>query len=94
MPPPTRAKSTPSLVSDEITEILRREVIRLETLQGKRGLKPGELAQLLAIGAAMRELEETRVGAVVDILGYRFKHRDVPDEVLQPLLDAMTGKEP
>jgi hypothetical protein len=93
MPPPTRAKSTPSLVSDEITVVLRCEVKRLRKLQRQRGLEGAELGQLLAIGAAMRELEDNRMSAMVDILGYRFKTRDVPDDVLQPLLAALTGEE-
>ena len=92
MQSPKRAKSTPSSVSDDVTAILRCEVKRLRKLQRAAGLAPGDLQQLLAIGEAMRELEESRLGAVVDILGYRFRHRDVPDEVLQPLLDAMTGE--
>lgn len=54
-------------------------------------LEPDEIPRLLQIGRAMKELEESRLSAVVAILGQRFRVRDVPDDVLQPLLDAMTG---
>ena len=67
------------------------EVRRLRRKQRKAGLEPEEVRQLLSISEAMSSVEENRMGALVDILGYRFRHRDVPDEVLQPLLDAMTG---
>lgn len=91
-----RAKATPSAVSDEVAAILRSEVRRLRKLQRQRkgvGLKADELERLLVISEAMRELEGSRIGAVVEILGHRFRHRDVPDEILKPLLDAMTGGE-
>lgn len=91
MPHGKRARTTPSAVSDEITVIMRGEVRRLRRKQRNGTLDQDDLNQLLRIGAAMREVEATRVGAVVDILGQRFRHRDVPDEVLQPLLDAVTG---
>lgn len=87
-----RAKSTPSSVSDEVTVILRGEVRRLRKKQRAGQLDSDDLNQLLRIGEAMRETEASRVGAVVNILGHRFRHRDVSDEVLKPLLDAVTGE--
>lgn len=86
-----RQHPTPSHVSDDVTAILAAEVRRLRRLQRNGGLETDDFKALMAIGAAMRELEGSRLDAVVAILGHRFRHRDVPDEVLNPLLDAMTG---
>lgn len=87
-----RAKVTPSKVSDDISGILSAEVKRLRRKQRGGELDEEDLKQLLAIGRAMRELEETRVGAIVGLLGHRMRHRDLPDEAFNPLLGAMTGE--
>lgn len=63
--------------------------------QRQRGaLEPDEVPRLLQIGKAMKELEESRLGAVVALLSSRLRHKDMPDDQLNPLLDALTGNTP